>query len=54
MNRTDVKKIAGTEAKKEVQGHEKRMHKMAKGGVTSQAMKAVGRNMARANNQRGR
>jgi DNA-binding ferritin-like protein (Dps family) len=54
MNRTDVKKIADTKAKKEVQGHEKRMHKMAKGGVTSQAMKAVGRNMARANNQRGR
>ena len=54
MNRTDVKKIADTEARKEVQGHEKRMHKMAKGEVTSQAMKAVGRNMARANNQRGR
>ena len=28
--------------------------KMAKGGVTGKAMKAVGRNMARANNQRGR
>jgi hypothetical protein len=27
--------------------------KMAKGGVTSSAMKSVGRNMARANNQRG-
>ena len=26
--------------------------KMAKGGVTSKAMKAVGRNMARANNQK--
>jgi hypothetical protein len=26
--------------------------KLAKGGVTSKAMKAVGRNMARANNQR--
>lgn len=26
--------------------------KLAKGGVTSAAMKAVGRNMARANNQR--
>jgi len=25
-----------------------------KGGVTSSAMKAVGRNMARANNQRGK
>ena len=39
--------------------HEKNMHpgkaptKLKKGGVTSKAMKAVGRNMARANNQRG-
>jgi hypothetical protein len=39
--------------------HEKNMHpgktptKLAKGGVTSKAMKAVGRNMARAMNQRG-
>jgi hypothetical protein len=39
--------------------HEKKMHqgmkpiKYGKGGVTSDAMKAVGRNMARANNQRG-
>lgn len=30
------------------------MKKMAKGGVTGQAMRAVGRNMARANNQRGK
>ena len=42
-----------------VHKHEKRLHpgkpmtKLAKGGVTSDAMKAVGRNMARANNQRG-
>ena len=28
--------------------------KMAKGGVTGQAMRAVGRNMARANNQRSK
>lgn len=28
--------------------------KMAKGGVTGQQMRAVGRNMARANNQRSR
>lgn len=28
--------------------------KLKKGGVTSANMKAVGRNMARANNQRGR
>jgi hypothetical protein len=41
-------------AKKAVKGHESRMHKMAKGGVTSMDMKKVGRNMARANNQRSR
>ena len=29
------------------------MKGLKKGGVTSKAMKAVGRNMARANNQRG-
>lgn len=43
-------------AKAEVKAHEKRMHgkKMAKGGVTSEAMKKMGRNMARAMNQRSR
>lgn len=41
-------------AKKAVKGHESRMHKMAKGGVTGEAMKKMGRNMARAMNQRGR
>ena len=41
-------------AKAEVKSHEKRMHKMAKGGVTGEAMKKMGRNMARAMNQRGR
>jgi hypothetical protein len=40
-------------AKKAVKGHEQRMHKMAKGGVTGEAMKKMGRNMARAMNQRG-
>lgn len=45
-----IKKIAGQEVKK----HEKKMHHMKKGGVTSMDMKKVGRNMARANNQRGR
>lgn len=43
--------------KKGVTGHEKSMHKMRKmsgGGPTSANMKAVGRNLARANNQRGR
>lgn len=39
-------------AKAEVKAHEKRMHKMAKGGVTSMQMKQMGRNMARAMNQR--
>lgn len=39
--------------------HEKNMHpgkaptKLKKGGVTGKAMRAVGRNVARANNQRG-
>ena len=50
-----IKKIADVEARKEVKKHEKRMHgakKMAKGGVTTDQMKAVGRNMARANNQK--
>ena len=50
MDKKQVKQIAD----KEVKAHEKRMHKMAKGGVTTDAMKAVGRNMARANNQRGK
>jgi hypothetical protein len=51
----DKKMIAGA-----VHKHEKKMHpgkpmtKLAKGGVTTDQMKAVGRNMARANNQRGR
>jgi hypothetical protein len=46
----DMKKVAKTEVKK----HEKRMHGMKKGGVTSASMKAVGRNMARVKNQRGK
>ena len=48
MDRKEVKKIADTEVK----AHEKRMHKMAKGGVTSMQMKQMGRNMARAMNQK--
>ena len=39
-------------AKKAVKGHEKRMHHMKKGGVTSMDMKRMGRNLARAANQR--
>jgi hypothetical protein len=50
MDTKQVKKIAD----KEVKVHEKRLHGMKKGGVTSANMKAVGRNMARVNNQRGR
>ena len=49
MDKKEVKQIAD----KEVKAHEKRMHKgMAKGGVTGEAMKRMGRNMARAMNQR--
>ena len=44
----DAKKIA----KAEVKAHEKRMHGMKKGGVTSMDMKKMGRNVARAMNQR--
>lgn len=50
MDKKQVKQIAD----KEVKMHEKRMHGMKKGGVTSSAMKAVGRNMARVNNQRSK
>lgn len=50
MDSKQVKKIAS----KEVRAHEKRMHKMAKGGVTSEAMKKMGRNLARAANQRSK
>ena len=39
-------------AEQAVKGHEKRMHKMAKGGVTSEQMKAMGRNLARVANQK--
>ena len=53
MDKKEVKAIAD----KEVSAHEKRMHKgpakFAKGGVTGAAMKASGRNVARAMNQRG-
>lgn len=45
-----IKKIADKEIKK----HEKRMHgkKMAKGGVTNDSLKSMGRNLARAANQK--
>jgi hypothetical protein len=44
-------------AKAEVKAHEKRMHgakKMAKGGVTNDMLKSMGRNMARVKNQGGK
>ena len=40
-------------AKKAVKTHEKKMHGMKKGGPTSMDMKRMGRNLARAANQRG-
>jgi len=58
MDKKQVVKIADKEAAKEVHKHEHHMHKgkpvtkMAKGGVTSKEMKAVGRNLARAHNQK--
>jgi hypothetical protein len=48
MDKKEVKAIAD----KEVKSHEKRMHRMKKGGVTSSDMKKYGRNMARVMNQR--
>jgi len=57
MKHSDIKKdkpMMEKVAKKAVKGHEQRMHKkgMAKGGVTGEAMRKYGRNMARAMNQR--
>lgn len=51
MDTKQVKRIAD----REVKAHEKRMHgakKMAKGGVTTESMKSMGRNLARAANQK--
>lgn len=51
MDAKQVKRIAD----REVRSHEKRMHgakKMAKGGVTTEQMKKLGRNLARAANQK--
>jgi hypothetical protein len=53
MDTKQVKRIAD----REVKAHEKRLHgakKMAKGGVTSESMMKVGRNMARSQNQGGK
>jgi hypothetical protein len=57
MKHSDIKKdkpFMEKIAKKAVKGHEKRMHKMAKGGVTNEALKSMGRNMARSANQGGK
>jgi hypothetical protein len=52
QDRPLIKKIADKEIKK----HEKRLHKgakkMAKGGVTTDSMKSMGRNLARVANQK--
>ena len=48
MESKAMKKVA----EKAVKGHEKRMHGMKKGGVTSMDMKRMGRNLARVANQR--
>lgn len=55
MEKSQVKRIADVEAKKEVKAHEKRMHgakKMAAGGKTNAQMLKYGRNMAKVMNQR--
>ena len=48
MEKKAMKKVA----EKAVKSHEKKMHGMKKGGVTSLEMKKYGRNVARAMNQR--
>ncbi len=55
MKHSDIKKdkpVMEKIAKKAVKGHEKAMHGMKKGGVTSEQMKAMGRNLARVANQK--
>ena len=57
MKHGDIKKdkpVMEKIAKKVVKSHEKKMHGMKKGGVTGEAMRKMGRNLARAANQRGR
>jgi hypothetical protein len=48
-----IKKAFAMHDKQEHPGKKTNLSKLKKGGVTSASMKAVGRNMARANNQRG-
>ena len=49
MDAKQVKQIAD----QAVTAHEKKLHGMKKGGVTGEAMRKSGRNMARVMNQRG-
>ena len=54
MKHEDIKKdkpMMEKVAKKAVKGHEKRMHGMKVGGVTTMDMKKMGRNLARVANQ---
>lgn len=54
MDKKQVKQIADVEAKKEVKAHESRMHKKGfkAGGPTGLDMRKLGRNLARAQNQK--
>ena len=52
MDKKQVKAIADKEAIKAVKGHEGRMHKMAKGGVTTDQRMALGRGLAKVANQK--
>jgi len=54
MDTKTVKRIADTEAKKMVKGHESRMHAkgMKKGGPTSEDRMRLGRGLSRAANQK--
>jgi len=54
MKHEDIKKdkpMMEKVAKKTVKGHEKRMHNMKAGGVTTMDMKKMGRNLAKVKNQ---
>jgi hypothetical protein len=48
-----IKKAFKQHDKQEHKGGKGTMLKLSKGGVTNDSLKAMGRNMARANNQRG-
>jgi len=48
-----IKKAFAMHDKQEHPGKKTNLSKLKKGGITGKAMRAVGRNMARANNQRG-